>query len=342
MERQAHELSTSPSCGKALDEMAGGKLLSILGWAKGSFSATLRRVQGERPYQQERRVRGAFCLLGPSVSKSLAALAGLSWTGNSRGAYLLEGLQIFDDVGPRKHSDKVASPSMTGISLTPSRPIFSIAVHNSALGSILLSFSRGTMAWAAVLVVHEGRGISFTLCRVSNPTVWSPRSTRKHRRPCARTSWSTNFCNVVSPDTWVQAFSHRLRYLVANQQALHHLLLDLRSGCAFQKPADEGDPQSIEQRSRSAPSHTPTKIKRKPKNRPVLAAIRVARRKFLFTPQTMARKTRPPSKGNPGMRLNSPRMAVNEREILGHRQGRRNIHEHRLQKDKRRRRVQNW
>jgi len=40
-------------------------------------------------------------------------------------------------------------------------PFFSIAVHNSALGSMLLSFSRGIMAWAAVVVVDEGRGISF-------------------------------------------------------------------------------------------------------------------------------------------------------------------------------------
>ena len=49
-------------------------------------------------------------------------------------------------------------------------------------------------------------------------------------------------------------------------------------------------------------SHTPTKIKPKPKNRPVLAAISVARRKFLFAPQTMTRTTRPPSSGNPGIR----------------------------------------
>ena len=80
--------------------------------------------------------------------------------------------------------------------------------------------------------------------------------------------------------------------------------------------------------------HTPQTIKRKPKNRPVLAAIRVARRKFLFTPQTMARKTRPPSSGNAGTEVEQSQKAVNEREILGYRQGWRDVHKQRLQKEK--------
>ena len=47
--------------------------------------------------------------------------------------------------------------------------------------------------------------------------------------------------------------------------------------------------------------HTPTTIKRNPKNRPVLAAMSVAFRKFFETPQTIARKTRPPSNLKPAL-----------------------------------------
>jgi hypothetical protein len=42
---------------------------------------------------------------------------------------------------------------------------------------------------------------------------------------------------------------------------------------------------------------TPVKMKRKAKNLPTFAAMRVARLMFPVTAQTMARKTRPPSSG---------------------------------------------
>jgi hypothetical protein len=80
--------------------------------------------------------------------------------------------------------------------------------------------------------------------------------------------------------------------------------------------------------------HTPQIIKRKPKNRPVLAAIRVARRKFLFTPQTMARKTRPPSSGNAGTRLNSPRRPLMSARYLATARAGVMFHKQRLQKEK--------
>src|SRR5436309_13333610 len=57
-------------------------------------------------------------------------------------------------------------------------------------------------------------------------------------------------------------------------------------------------------------SHTPKAMKRKPTKRPVSAAIRVALRKLRETPHTIARKTRPPSNGNPGMRLKRASMAL--------------------------------
>ena len=106
--------------------------------------------------------------------------------GSSR-AHLLQSVKIFDDVARRQHSDEVVSRHDGHFIDSVPAHLF-IAAHNSALGSILFSFSMGTMAWAAVVVVHEGRGISLMLCSVSNPTAWSPWSTRKHCLPCVRTS----------------------------------------------------------------------------------------------------------------------------------------------------------
>src|SRR5579862_6868029 len=53
---------------------------------------------------------------------------------------------------------------------------------------------------------------------------------------------------------------------------------------------------------------TPKKIKRKPKKRPVNAAMLVARRNLPVIHQTIARKTRPPSSGKPGIRLKIARI----------------------------------
>jgi len=78
-------------------------------------------------------------------------------------------------------------------------------------------------------------------------------------------------------------------------------------------------------------------IKRNPKNRPVLAAMNVARRKFFATPQTMARKTRPPSNGNPGIRLNSPSMPLMSARYLATASCRREAHKQRLREENQRR-----
>ncbi len=75
-------------------------------------------------------------------------------------------------------------------------------------------------------------------------------------------------------------------------------------------------------------------MKRKPKNRPVFAAMRVARRKFLIDSPNNSPETRPPSSGNPGMRLNSPSMPFMSARYLAMARAGRDVRKQRLQKKK--------
>ena len=80
---------------------------------------------------------------------------------------------------------------------------------------------------------------------------------------------------------------------------------------------------------------TPRKIKRKPKKRPVVAAIRVARRKFLYRAPDDGAKNAAAIERESWNEVEEAEDAVDEGEILGNRQGRRDIHEQTAQKSRR-------
>jgi len=113
---------------------------------------------------------------------------------------------------------------------------------------------------------------------------------------------------------------------VANQKTLHHLLLDLGSGCAFEEPADEGNPQSIGNVSSQRLPHAPNDEKEAKESARAGGNQSRAAKVFVYPPHYGA-KNAASIQRECWNEVEQSQEAVNEREILGYRQGWRDVHE---------------
>ena len=134
----------------------------------------------------------------------------------------------------------------------------------------------GTITCEAVVAGHAARGIFRMLPSVTMPAGPFAIVHYKVANPSGKNMFVHQFLQRDAARNVGEFPFHRFHDRMVADHVLQRFLLELASRGALQEPADEGIHSPLIKFPKSA-CHTPRKIKKNPKKRPVTAATAVAR-----------------------------------------------------------------